>query len=147
PSVTLLKEYLSLVPVWVKFHDVSLVAYTSNGLSLVAKKIDHYVEYDWKPPRCSACLIVGHSLANCPKAPKRVVNKMDKGANQNSTHSVGKKNVSTSGKGTFSLMYSFEALNVEKSFSEEVEMGDEDSEDEIEYVENEMTSYLASKLS
>ncbi|GKA76312.1 ribonuclease H-like domain-containing protein [Tanacetum coccineum] len=51
PSVSLLKEDLSRVPVWVKFHDVPLVAYTSDGLSLIARKI----------------------------APKRVVNKMDKG--------------------------------------------------------------------
>nr|GEW56795.1 hypothetical protein [Tanacetum cinerariifolium] len=38
PSVSLLKEELSRVPVWVKFHDVPLVAYTSNGLSLIATK-------------------------------------------------------------------------------------------------------------
>ncbi|GKC22238.1 zinc knuckle CX2CX4HX4C containing protein [Tanacetum coccineum] len=134
PSVSLLKEDLSHVPVWVKFHDVSFVAYTSDGLSLIATKIDtpmmlnsytnsmcleswgkstyarilieidayNYfsdnlvmavpnlegtgytketirVEYEWKPPRCSMCLIFGHSLDDCPKAPKRVVNKMDKG--------------------------------------------------------------------
>ncbi|GKF19243.1 primary amine oxidase-like protein, partial [Tanacetum coccineum] len=39
PSVSLLKEDLSRVPVWVKFHDVPLVAYTSDGLSLIAMKI------------------------------------------------------------------------------------------------------------
>ncbi|GKD76674.1 zinc knuckle CX2CX4HX4C containing protein, partial [Tanacetum coccineum] len=38
PSVSLLKEELSRVPVWVKFHDVPLVAYTSDGLSLIATK-------------------------------------------------------------------------------------------------------------
>ncbi|GJR68250.1 putative reverse transcriptase domain-containing protein [Tanacetum coccineum] len=37
PSVSLLKEELS-VPVWAKFHDVPLVAYTSDGLSLIATK-------------------------------------------------------------------------------------------------------------
>ncbi|GJX54062.1 putative ribonuclease H-like domain-containing protein [Tanacetum coccineum] len=37
------------------------------------------VEYEWKPSRCSTCLIFGHSLDDCSKAPKRVVNKMDKG--------------------------------------------------------------------
>ncbi|GKC29268.1 zinc knuckle CX2CX4HX4C containing protein, partial [Tanacetum coccineum] len=40
PTVSLLKEELSRVPVWVKFHDVLLVAYTSDGLSLIATKID-----------------------------------------------------------------------------------------------------------
>nr|GEW47057.1 primary amine oxidase-like [Tanacetum cinerariifolium] len=68
PSVSLLKEELLLVPVWVKFHDVPLVAYTSNGLILIAMKIvtavpnikgTRYtketirVEYKWEPPRCS----------------------------------------------------------------------------------------------
>ncbi|GJZ40424.1 hypothetical protein Tco_0586987 [Tanacetum coccineum] len=117
------------------------------------------------------------------------------GANQKTTPSVGKKNVSTSGNDSFSL---FEALNVENSVSEEVETGnkgfisgveeegqnftplvekinmfeiqmldrecvlvdddnepqkkvnhsgDQDSKDETEFVNNEMTSYLASKPS
>ncbi|GJV04848.1 hypothetical protein Tco_1338417 [Tanacetum coccineum] len=37
------------------------------------------VEYEWKHPRCSVCLIYGHSLDDCLKDPKQVVNKMDKG--------------------------------------------------------------------
>ncbi|GKA61462.1 retrovirus-related pol polyprotein from transposon TNT 1-94 [Tanacetum coccineum] len=132
PSMGLLKEELLCVPVWVKFHDVLLVAYTSDGLSLIAMKIgtpmiiDSYtnsmcleswgwssyarilikinacndfsdnlvmvvpniegtrytketicIEYDWKPPRCSTCLLFGHSLDDCPKAaPKQ--NRMEK---------------------------------------------------------------------
>ncbi|GKD58667.1 hypothetical protein Tco_1296176, partial [Tanacetum coccineum] len=173
------------------------------------------VEYKWKPTRCGTCLIFGHSLDDCLKVPKRVANKMDKGkdgssgvdeeakqstkgANQKSTPSVGKKNVSTFGNGTFSLSNSFEALNVENLVGEEVETGnkastfgvqkewqsstllvekikmiekqllegecvlvdddgkplkkvdysvDQDSEDEIESVDNEMASYLVSKPS
>nr|GEZ75160.1 hypothetical protein [Tanacetum cinerariifolium] len=35
----LLKEELSRIPVWVKFHDVMSVAYTSDELSLIAMKI------------------------------------------------------------------------------------------------------------
>ncbi|GKG16404.1 hypothetical protein Tco_0358727, partial [Tanacetum coccineum] len=42
------------------------------------------IEYEWEPPRCSTCLIFGHSLDDCPKAPKRVVNMMDKGKGQTS---------------------------------------------------------------
>ncbi|GJV57278.1 WRKY domain-containing protein [Tanacetum coccineum] len=137
------------------------------------------VEYQWKPPRCSTCLIFGHSLDHCPKAPKRVVNKMDKGkggssgeddegfvevekkksggANQMATPSVGKKNASMSGNGTFFLSNSFEALNVENSGNcvivdydgrpqKKVDYsGDQNSEDEIESIDNEMTNYLASK--
>nr|GEV05205.1 hypothetical protein [Tanacetum cinerariifolium] len=91
-----------------------------------------------------------------------------KGANQKTTPSVGKKNDSTSRNGTFCISNLFEALNVENSVSEDVETGleeecvlvdddgkplknvdnlDDHSEDEIESVDNEMTSYLASKPS
>ncbi|GJX79332.1 hypothetical protein Tco_0327481 [Tanacetum coccineum] len=89
----------------VKFHDVSLFAYTPDGLSLIATKIsnpmmldsDNLVmavpnldgpgytketiraEYEWKPPRCSTCLIFHHSVDDCQKAPKQVVNMVDKG--------------------------------------------------------------------
>ncbi|GJZ40516.1 zinc knuckle CX2CX4HX4C containing protein [Tanacetum coccineum] len=35
------------------------------------------VEYEWGPPRCSACLLFGHSVDDCPKASKRVVNRVD----------------------------------------------------------------------
>nr|GEV14076.1 hypothetical protein [Tanacetum cinerariifolium] len=96
------REELSCVPVWVKFLDVLLVAYTSDGLRLIAMKIgtpmiDNLVmdilnfegtgytketiliEYEWEPPRCSTCLLYGHLLDDCPKAPKRVENRMDKG--------------------------------------------------------------------
>nr|GEX39624.1 zinc knuckle CX2CX4HX4C [Tanacetum cinerariifolium] len=41
------------------------------------------VEYEWKPPCCSTCLLFGHSLDNCPKvAPQRVENRMDNGKGQ-----------------------------------------------------------------
>ncbi|GKF62155.1 zinc knuckle CX2CX4HX4C containing protein [Tanacetum coccineum] len=33
-------------PVWVKFLDVSLVAYTSNGLSLIASKVGNLMMLD-----------------------------------------------------------------------------------------------------
>ncbi|GKB35771.1 hypothetical protein Tco_0880713 [Tanacetum coccineum] len=85
------------------------------------------------------------------------------GASLKTTPSVGKKNVSTSGNGTFSLSNSFVALNDENLIIEEgkcvlvddngkplekVEYsGDNGSEDEVEYVHNEMASYLTSKSS
>nr|GFB00807.1 hypothetical protein [Tanacetum cinerariifolium] len=46
PSMSLLKEELSRVPVWVKFHDVPIIAYTSDGLSLIAKKIGSLMMLD-----------------------------------------------------------------------------------------------------
>ncbi|GKB04070.1 zinc knuckle CX2CX4HX4C containing protein [Tanacetum coccineum] len=121
PSVSLIKEDLSRVPVWVKFHDVPSVVYTSDGLSLIATKM----------------------------APKRMINRMDKGKRGSSgvddegfikgkkkksggaslkmTLSVGKKNISTSGNGTFSLSNLFKALNVENPVIEEVETGNKAS--------------------
>ncbi|GJQ93722.1 ribonuclease H-like domain-containing protein [Tanacetum coccineum] len=122
------------------------------------------VEYEWKPPRCSTCLIFGHSVDDCPKASKRVVNMVDKGkggsfeaddegfidvkkkkSSEVSTKTaslVGKKNVSISGNsskktnmmntttssnGTFSLRYSFEAMNVDDPIIMEVESGNKAS--------------------
>ncbi|GKA15232.1 hypothetical protein Tco_0694979 [Tanacetum coccineum] len=89
---------------------------------------------------------------------RRKAKQSTKWANLKTTPSVGKKNVLTSGNGTFSLSNSFEALNVKNLVSEEVETegecvlvdddvkplknvdysGDQDSEDEIESVDNEM---------
>ncbi|GKA01971.1 ribonuclease H-like domain-containing protein [Tanacetum coccineum] len=39
PFMSLLKEELTCVPVWVKFHDVSLFTCTLDGLGLIAMKI------------------------------------------------------------------------------------------------------------
>nr|GEY42213.1 hypothetical protein [Tanacetum cinerariifolium] len=73
------------------------------------------------------------------------------GAIRKTTSSIGKKNVSTSGNGTFSLCNSFETLNAKNTVIEEVETveysGDQGSEDEVEFVDNEMTSYVAPKPS
>ncbi|GJT49678.1 zinc knuckle CX2CX4HX4C containing protein [Tanacetum coccineum] len=155
PSMSLLKEELTHVPVLVKFHDVPLVAYTSDGLSLMATKIgtpmmldsytnsnDHLVmavpnlegngytketiriEYEWEPPRCSTCLIFGHSPIDCPiVTPKRVVNQKDKGKGQ------------TSGADDESF------IEVKKKKS----VANLGNEDEVEPIDNEMEGFLASK--
>nr|GEZ80666.1 hypothetical protein [Tanacetum cinerariifolium] len=31
------------------------------------------IKYEWKPPRCSTCLIFDHTDAKCPKLPKEVI--------------------------------------------------------------------------
>nr|GEW64889.1 hypothetical protein [Tanacetum cinerariifolium] len=168
------------------------------------------VEYEWEPPRCGTCLIFGHSVDDCLKGPKQVVNRVDKGNGGSSrvddegfigvkkekscgndggikkfkpismkpktqyrpkvnqlTKRVSRKMAYSIGNGTFSLSNSFEALNVDDSVTEEVESegkcvlvnddgnplakvdysGDHDSNDEVEPLVNEMTSYLASKSS
>ena len=40
PNANLSKEVLSNVPVWIKFHDVPLIAFTKDGLSAIASKLD-----------------------------------------------------------------------------------------------------------
>ncbi|GJW96294.1 putative ribonuclease H-like domain-containing protein [Tanacetum coccineum] len=74
PSVSLLKEDLSRVP-----DGDNLVMVVPNLERTRYTKETIRVEYEWEPPRCSTCSIFGHSFDNCPKALKRVVNKMDKG--------------------------------------------------------------------
>ncbi|KAI3797691.1 hypothetical protein L1987_32954 [Smallanthus sonchifolius] len=39
PSVTVVKEDITAIPVWVKMHEVPLVAFTEDGLSLLASKV------------------------------------------------------------------------------------------------------------
>ncbi|GJV55584.1 reverse transcriptase domain-containing protein [Tanacetum coccineum] len=39
PHATLRKEDLSSVPIWVKFHDIPIVAFTADGLSVMATKL------------------------------------------------------------------------------------------------------------
>ncbi|GKF87269.1 hypothetical protein Tco_0258146, partial [Tanacetum coccineum] len=103
------------------------------------------------------------------------VNMMEKGKGGSSRTDdegfVEVKKKKSCGNDTFSFSNLFEALNVENSVGGEVEtgnkasmecvlvdddgkplknvdkLGDRDSEDETEYVDNEMTSYLASKPS
>ncbi|GJS45942.1 hypothetical protein Tco_0596063 [Tanacetum coccineum] len=173
PSASLLKEELFRVPVgcvyigWVKLDrhenrfgdNLIMVVPNLDGLGYTKETIR--VEYEWEPPRFSTCLIFGHSVDDCSKAPKQVVNK-DKGrsseADDGNSSKKTKTNALTSGNGTFSLSNSLEALNVDNTVNEEVNLGgkplekidytgDHDKEDEVEPVDNEMTSFLASKPS
>ncbi|GKC47577.1 putative reverse transcriptase domain-containing protein, partial [Tanacetum coccineum] len=88
PYMNLLKEDVSTVPVWVKLHGVPVTAFSEDGLSAIATKLElkdnimaampkitregYYtcnirVEYEWKPPRCACCKVFGHDQEECPK--------------------------------------------------------------------------------
>nr|GEX90692.1 hypothetical protein [Tanacetum cinerariifolium] len=85
PVENLLKEEFSTVPVWVKLYGVPVTAFSEDGLSAIATKLEnivvampkitregHYtcsvlVVYEWKPPRCSSCKDFGHIHEECPK--------------------------------------------------------------------------------
>nr|GEU52848.1 hypothetical protein [Tanacetum cinerariifolium] len=49
-----------------------LVMAVSNLEGIGYTKETIRIEYEWEPPRCSTCLIFGHSPADCPKAPKAI---------------------------------------------------------------------------
>nr|GEZ42702.1 hypothetical protein [Tanacetum cinerariifolium] len=127
PNSDLHKAEIKKVPVWVKLHNVPIVAYSEVGLSLITTQIgkpiqlDAYtsdmclnlwgrsayaralieisaddvlkedlmiaipigkdkghslasirIEYEWRPPRCSTCLIFDHTDDKCPKLSKVV---------------------------------------------------------------------------
>nr|GEV84679.1 uncharacterized mitochondrial protein AtMg00810-like [Tanacetum cinerariifolium] len=73
------------VVVPVKLHGAPVMAFSDDGLSAIATKldnivvvmpkitrVDHYtcnvhVEYEWKPPRCLSCKVFGHIHEECPK--------------------------------------------------------------------------------
>ncbi|XP_071714579.1 uncharacterized protein [Rutidosis leptorrhynchoides] len=94
PNISLTKEDLIKLPVWVKILDVSLARYIGDELSSIASKIvnaneelkesltvatpnlegngvtrdEVHIEYEWKPPRCGGCKVFGHKDAQCRKA-------------------------------------------------------------------------------
>ncbi|XP_071738894.1 uncharacterized protein [Rutidosis leptorrhynchoides] len=108
PTISLTKEDLTKVPVWVKMHGVPLSGFTEDEVnakhelkeSLVVAtpsqdgkniaKDDVKIEYEWRPPRCAYCEVFGHVDSSCPKAipVKEVQPKEDDGFKQ-----VAKKQV------------------------------------------------------
>ncbi|GJY37344.1 hypothetical protein Tco_0422722 [Tanacetum coccineum] len=79
---------------WVKLHDIPIAAFTEDGSSAMATRLDIMddrglkdtmvivvpclegkggvlhnvrVEYEWKPPRCGICMVFGHDEDLGPK--------------------------------------------------------------------------------
>ncbi|GJW71885.1 hypothetical protein Tco_0128802 [Tanacetum coccineum] len=99
PDENLLKEDVSTILVWVKLHGVPVMAFSEDGLSVIATKLadvelkdnivvampkitteGHYtcnihVEYEWKPPRCASCVPVGLKVGFKPHKEYRHVPK------------------------------------------------------------------------
>ncbi|GKE13693.1 chalcone--flavonone isomerase, partial [Tanacetum coccineum] len=144
-DVYLLKEELSHVPIWVKFHDVLLVVYTSDGLSFIATKIgtpmmlDSYTNSmcleSWGRrsfPRIlieiDACngfsdkLIMVFLELEGPEANPKNASSARKSSNKTDI-----TNSTTLGNGIFSLSNSFEALNDDDSVIVEVKSGNKSS--------------------
>ncbi|KAL0287136.1 UNVERIFIED_CONTAM: hypothetical protein Sradi_7131000 [Sesamum radiatum] len=79
PGMVLRKLQHTQVPVWIKLRHLPVELWTTEGLSIVASgigkplypdggesacKVD--VEYEWLPPKCNACVSLGHSTKECP---------------------------------------------------------------------------------
>nr|GEV15117.1 hypothetical protein [Tanacetum cinerariifolium] len=125
-------------------NKLSLTSLTKANLRKLDANVPNDADYNVWLPLASVHEGVGSVLRDGPwmirgiPAPKRVVNRMEKGKGGSSrvddegeshktTPSIGKKNVSTSCNGTFSLSNSLEALNVENPVIEEVETGNKNS--------------------
>ncbi|GKA24570.1 zinc knuckle CX2CX4HX4C containing protein [Tanacetum coccineum] len=92
-NMLLQKEYVSCVPLWVKMHNVPIVAYSKVGLDLISAKVGKLMRLDahtnficnnsWGrsdyaralvevsadkplPPRCDTCKIFDHLESMCP---------------------------------------------------------------------------------
>ncbi|GKD48273.1 ATPase, F1/V1/A1 complex, alpha/beta subunit, partial [Tanacetum coccineum] len=92
PNANLLKEDLCSIPVWVKIHDIPILAFTKDVSSAMATRLgnlimfDSYsssmcmIEYEWEPPRCRMCMVFGHDDMTCLK---RVVDEPKKESGKN----------------------------------------------------------------
>ncbi|GJU13615.1 ARID DNA-binding domain-containing protein [Tanacetum coccineum] len=89
------KEDVGSVMVWVKFNGIPMMAFSEDGLSIIATKLGNPLMLDsytsdmcmqswgrssyaramidlrddkrWKPPRCLSCKVFRHVLNECPK--------------------------------------------------------------------------------
>nr|GEW31750.1 hypothetical protein [Tanacetum cinerariifolium] len=79
------KAEVTSVLLWVKLHGVLILAYSKDGLSLIATQIGKHllldaftssiVEYEWKPPHCVKCKSFSHGPTTCPKRVKEDIPK------------------------------------------------------------------------
>nr|GEU62515.1 L-2-hydroxyglutarate dehydrogenase, mitochondrial [Tanacetum cinerariifolium] len=115
-SLSLKKEWVTKVPVWVKLHKVPLVAYSGDGLSLIATQVRKPIMLDaFTSSMCEdpwgrvnfACVLVEISVDSIMKQEKKGT--MRRGADMNSTTKVGDNAISKV-KGP-STSNSFDALN------------------------------------
>nr|GEV03873.1 hypothetical protein [Tanacetum cinerariifolium] len=159
PDEKLLKEDVSIVPVWVKLHGVPVTAFNEDGLSSISTKPElkdnivmaipkitkegHYtcnyrVEYEWKPPGCSSCVSVGPKMGFKPQKEDQFVPKKptaSSSGNKKKEHAIEVSNSNP-----------FDVLN---SVDNDVECGINGGllicKDEVASVDSDMTRSIASE--
>ncbi|GJX15804.1 putative RNA-directed DNA polymerase [Tanacetum coccineum] len=143
PDVNLLKEDVVNVSVWVKLHGVPVTAFSEDGLSAIATKLDECpkkigsdVAKNLKnPSQASRGVSVGPKLGFKPV--KQVYTPVSKKNNVN-TSSFKTKDAECKKEWILILKY-----DEGKSLKKVDYPGDHDSEDEVESTDNEMASFLA----
>ncbi|GJR07606.1 zinc knuckle CX2CX4HX4C containing protein [Tanacetum coccineum] len=73
PNTLLQKDKVTHVLLWLKMHNVPIVAYSKVGLDLISAKDGNgytttniRIEFEWQPPRCGTCKIFDHLDSVCP---------------------------------------------------------------------------------
>ncbi|GJY90840.1 RNA-directed DNA polymerase, eukaryota [Tanacetum coccineum] len=137
PDANIIKEVVCDIPVWVKFHDVPIIAFIEDGLSVVTTKLAMieleadvdlrdtivvvvptfsgegfttstiHVEHEWAPPRCSECKVYVHFLDGCPK---KIISNISKNFKMPLQPARGHP-VQTANKATTPILNSFDALS------------------------------------
>ncbi|GKC18141.1 putative reverse transcriptase domain-containing protein [Tanacetum coccineum] len=138
PDVNLLKEDVGNVLVWVKLHGVPVTAFNEDGLSADVELKDNivvampktvregfytctiHVEYEWKPPRPVSKKLTSNTSGNKKKSVEPT------------------KELIIDGKVTL-------VDDDVKPLKKVDYLGDHDSEDEIESIDNDMARFMASK--
>ncbi|GKE07098.1 putative reverse transcriptase domain, reverse transcriptase zinc-binding domain protein [Tanacetum coccineum] len=121
------KGEVTKVPVWVKLYNVPVLAYSEDGLSLIATQIeeegDEYikevirVEYEWKPPHCVECKSFWHGPNVCPKRTKEDIHVAAKNTSSLEEHEEGFVEVKRRNKGKdISRVWGGTRLSKQKNF-------------------------------
>ncbi|GJW73960.1 putative reverse transcriptase domain-containing protein [Tanacetum coccineum] len=146
PDVNLLKEDVVNIPVWVKLHGVPVTAFSEDGLSVIATKLDTTLMLDsYTSDMCANCMVFGHELDECLK-------NIDSGGAKNlKKPSQAPENVGSSSHNTTPIAEKIDKIEKpiidgqvtlvddEGKPVEKVDYsGDHDSEDEVASVDNDM---------
>ncbi|GJX53525.1 reverse transcriptase domain-containing protein [Tanacetum coccineum] len=160
-DVNLLKEYVGNVPVWVKLHGVHVTAFSEDGLSAIATKLDVELK-DTIVDECPKNIGSGvaknlknpsQALRGVPVGPKvgfKLVKQVYRPfSKKNNANTSGNKKKDAESRKEHEILIidgKLTLLDDEGNPLEKVDYsGDHDSEDEVKPVDNEMASFLASK--